>query len=137
MKNSKKVEHIISTPLFDRLSIMLIVLNTLFMMVEHYEMPKWLDLTCEYANLVFTFVFLIEMLLKMFGLGCKNYIADNFNIFDAVIVLLSLVELLIPKDDGSGSMLSVLRTFRLLRVFKIIKSWKSLKMLLTTVLKSF
>ena len=47
--------------------------------------------------------------------------------FDFIIVVLSLVELL--ADGISG--LSVLRSFRLLRVFKLAKSWKSLNDILS------
>lgn len=52
--------------------------------------------------------------------------------FDFIIVLLSLVELL--ADGISG--LSVLRSFRLLRVFKLAKSWKSLNDILTIMANS-
>jgi hypothetical protein len=78
-------------------------------------------------------VFLGEMILKLIGFGCKKYASDGFNIFDCFIVIMSLVELAMPGDDSS---LSVLRAFRLLRIFKIIKSWKSLRILLSTVLDS-
>jgi len=71
------------------------------------------------------------MCLKIFGLGIKRYLQDGFNIFDCIVVILSLVEL-VQEAEKSG--LSVLRAFRLLRVFKIIKSWTSLRILLTTVL---
>lgn len=74
------------------------------------------------------------MLMKICGFGCKKYLEDNFNIFDAFIVTMSYVELVMPA--GSSSSLSVLRAFRLLRVFKIIKSWDSLRILLSTVLDS-
>ena len=46
---------------------------------------------------------------------------------------MSYVELFMPGDNSS---LSVLRAFRLLRIFKIVKSWESLKKLLSTVLDS-
>jgi hypothetical protein len=71
--------------------------------------------------------------MKLSGFGFKKYASDSFNIFDAFIVTMSLVELLMPGGDSS---LSVLRAFRLLRIFKIVKSWTSLKMLLQTVLQS-
>ena len=81
--------------------------------------------------LFFTLVFLFEMIMKLTGFGFKKYVSDSFNIFDAFIVIMSLVELFMPGEDSS---LSVLRAFRLLRIFKIVKSWKSLKKLLKTVL---
>lgn len=74
------------------------------------------------------------MLLKLFGLGVKKYVSDNFNVFDGVIVIVSCVELFGADNESSG--LSVLRAFRLLRIFKIIKSWTELRVLLVTVLKS-
>lgn len=89
---------------------------------------------CNYANIFFTIIFLVEMLLKISAYGCSKYLEDKFNIFDAFIVTMSYVELIMPGDSGG---LSVLRTFRLLRVFKIVKSWKTLKFLLSTVLDSF
>ena len=73
------------------------------------------------------------MMMKLTGFGCKKYLQDNFNIFDAFIVTMSYVELFMPGDASS---LSVLRAFRLLRIFKIIKSWESLRILLSTVLDS-
>jgi hypothetical protein len=32
------------------------------------------------------------MVLKLLGLGFKDYLRDGFNIFDALLVILSLVE---------------------------------------------
>ena len=87
----------------------------------------------DVANYFFSFVFLIEMIGKLFGFGWRKYVADNFNIFDGFVVTMSLVEMCMPGGEGG---LSVLRAFRLLRIFKIIKSWKSLRLLLSTVLSS-
>ena len=52
---------------------------------------------------------------------------DGWNVFDFIIVALSLVELLFENVKS----LSMLRSFRLLRVFKLAKSWKSLNDILT------
>jgi hypothetical protein len=38
---------------------------------EHYGQPEELDIVSEIANTVFTFIFAIEMILKLFGLGFK------------------------------------------------------------------
>jgi len=57
------------------------------------------------------------MLLKLFGMGFKKYVNDGFNVFDGVIVIVSLIELF---GSGEKMGLSVLRAFRLMRIFKII-----------------
>ena len=72
------------------------------------------------------------MLIKIFGLGLKNYLKDGFNIFDSIIVISGMLEFLKIKSNG----VTVLRTFRLLRIFKIARSWKGLQKLLQIVLKS-
>ena len=73
------------------------------------------------------------MTVKVLGLGLRNYVKDLFNIFDALIVVLSLVEIILIYSSGrsiSGGALLVFRGFRLLRVFKLARSWKSLRTLL-------
>jgi voltage-dependent calcium channel L type alpha-1D len=130
---SNKVEEFCESKFFERFIIVLILINTLFLASEYYEMPEWLENINEIANLFFTVIFALEMILKLIGFGCKKYSSDGFNLFDCFIVIMSYVELLMP---GEGSGLSVLRAFRLLRIFKIIKSWDSLRILLSTVLDS-
>jgi hypothetical protein len=69
------------------------------------------------------------MVLKIFGLGIKKYVMDGFNDFDAVIVIVGLLDFF---HFGSRA-ITVLRAFRLLRIFKIVRSWTSLRKLLQTV----
>ena len=73
------------------------------------------------------------MVIKLFGFGFKKYVSDGFNIFDGVIVIISLLELFLASESSG---LSVLRAFRLSRVFKVVRSWTSLRQLLSTVLQS-
>jgi hypothetical protein len=40
----------------------------------------------EYSNMLFTTIFFIEMLLKLFGEGLLEYIKNAYNVFDGVIV---------------------------------------------------
>ena len=63
--------------------------------------------------------------------------------FDAVIVLVSLIELVVTPpaflggaSSDTGGALSALRTFRLFRVFKLAKNWTSLRLLLSTILRT-
>jgi hypothetical protein len=71
------------------------------------------------------------MFASMIGLGCKQYCSEGFNIFDAIIVILSLLELVVAvsqdssEDKGAG-FITVLRGFRLLRIFKLVKKWTTL-----------
>ncbi|OWK58503.1 Sodium channel protein type 5 subunit alpha [Lonchura striata] len=93
------------------------------------------------GNLVFTGIFTAEMILKIIALDPYYYFQKPWNIFDSVIVTLSLIELSFPrhkskKERGKGGTLSVLRSFRLLRVFKLAKSWPTLNTLIKIICNS-
>jgi len=78
------------------------------------------------------------MLMKLIGLGIKNYFKDGYNIFDCVIVIVSLVDWTIsqiPSIDA-GSAMNAFRALRLLRMMKLSKSWKALADILNKTLKS-
>ena len=132
------MEEICETQIFERTIISLILLNTLSLASEHYEEAYAVTRTNEIANLFFTVIFAVEMVMKLYGFGCKKFAEDSFNLFDAFIVTMSYVELIVPKDESGegGGGIGMLRAFRLLRIFKIIKSWESLKVLLGAVLGS-
>jgi voltage-dependent calcium channel T type alpha-1H len=91
--------------------------------IEYHGQPQSLTNALEYSNLIFTSLFAIEMILKIIADGCLKYIRNAYNIFDGVIVIMSVIELQGNKNSG----LSVLRTFRLLRVLKLVRFMPTLR----------
>ena len=66
------------------------------------------------------------MIIKFVGLGFHMYARDAFNLFDAFIVMLSVVDMVISEalsSDFPTATLSAFRGVRLLRVFKLARSW--------------
>ena len=43
-------------------------------------------------NVFFTWAFTFEMIVKLIGFGPNNYRKDYFNLFDALLVILSLID---------------------------------------------
>ncbi|XP_041056364.1 sodium channel, voltage-gated, type I-like, alpha isoform X15 [Carcharodon carcharias] len=126
----KEIVHlIVMDPFVDLAITICIVLNTLFMAMEHYPMTKSFESVLTYGNLVFTGIFTGEMIFKIIALDPYYYFQEGWNIFDGIIVSLSLMELGLANVEG----LSVLRSFRLLRVFKLAKSWPTLNMLIKII----
>ncbi|XP_078084353.1 sodium channel, voltage-gated, type I-like, alpha isoform X4 [Mustelus asterias] len=126
----KEIVHlIVMDPFVDLAITICIVLNTLFMAMEHYPMTKRFESVLTYGNLVFTGIFTGEMIFKIIALDPYYYFQEGWNIFDGIIVSLSLMELGLANVEG----LSVLRSFRLLRVFKLAKSWPTLNMLIKII----
>ncbi|XP_053308837.1 sodium channel protein type 4 subunit alpha isoform X1 [Spea bombifrons] len=119
------VRFVVMDPFVDLGITICIVLNTLFMAMEHYPITEQFANVLNVGNLVFTGIFAAEMFFKIIALDPYFYFQEGWNIFDSIIVTLSLVELGLANVEG----LSVLRSFRLLRVFKLAKSWRTLNML--------
>ncbi|XP_061731148.1 sodium channel, voltage gated, type VIII, alpha subunit b isoform X5 [Nerophis ophidion] len=128
-----KIKHvlyvIVMDPFVDLAITICIVLNTLFMAMEHYPMTPHFEEVLSVGNLVFTGIFAGEMFAKLIAMDPYYYFQGGWNCFDGFIVTLSLVELMLADVEG----LSVLRSFRLLRVFKLAKSWPTLNMLIKII----
>uniref|UniRef100_A0AAR2JH35 Sodium channel protein n=1 Tax=Pygocentrus nattereri TaxID=42514 RepID=A0AAR2JH35_PYGNA len=123
------VKVMVMDPFLDLAITICIVLNTLFMALEHYPMTDEFNGMLSVGNLVFTSIFTAEMVLKLIAMDPYYYFQQGWNIFDGIIVCLSLMELGLSNVEG----LSVLRSFRLLRVFKLAKSWPTLNTLIKII----
>nr|QBP05224.1 voltage-gated sodium channel 1c [Petromyzon marinus] len=111
-----------SDPFMDLAITLCIVLNTVFMSLEHDSMS-------EDFKKFFTGTFTAEMVLKIIAMDPYYYFQEKWNQFDSVVVTVSLVEMWLPDFDN----LSVLRSFRLLRVIKLAKSWGTMYSLLKII----
>ncbi|XP_072558426.1 sodium channel protein type 8 subunit alpha-like isoform X3 [Paramormyrops kingsleyae] len=129
LKIKEIVNLIVMDPFVDLAITICIVLNTLFMAMEHYPMTPHFESVLSVGNLVFTGIFTAEMCAKLVAMDPYYYFQEGWNIFDGFIVSLSLMELGLANVEG----LSVLRSFRLLRVFKLAKSWPTLNMLIKII----
>ncbi|XP_015237524.1 PREDICTED: sodium channel protein type 4 subunit alpha B-like [Cyprinodon variegatus] len=125
----KLLYTIVMDPFVDLAITICIVLNTVFMAMEHYPMTDEFEDLLKIGNLVFTGIFTAEMVLKLLAMDPYYYFQVGWNIFDSIIVTMSLVELGLADVQG----LSVLRSFRLMRVFKLAKSWPTLNMLIKII----
>ncbi|KAL0119390.1 hypothetical protein PUN28_007715 [Cardiocondyla obscurior] len=123
----KYVSLLVFDPFVELFITLCIVVNTLFMALDHHDMDKDMERVLKSGNYFFTATFGIEATLKLMAMSPKYYFQEGWNIFDFIIVALSLLELGLEGVQG----LSVLRSFRLLRVFKLAKSWPTLNLLIS------
>ena len=74
-------------------------------------------------NQILTLIFVLEMIIKHLGLGLEVYWGNPWNVFDGIIVILSVFEymILIAAGGGGASDISALRAFRLFRVFRLLR----------------
>ncbi|XP_053094635.1 voltage-dependent T-type calcium channel subunit alpha-1G isoform X3 [Pangasianodon hypophthalmus] len=123
---------IVDSKYFGRGIMIAILINTLSMGIEYHEQPDELTNALEISNIVFTSLFSLEMLLKLLVYGPFGYIKNPYNIFDGIIVVISVWE--IVGQQGGG--LSVLRTFRLMRVLKLVRFMPALQRQLVVLMKT-
>ncbi|XP_055678127.1 voltage-dependent T-type calcium channel subunit alpha-1G isoform X3 [Lutzomyia longipalpis] len=134
----KYVKRFVEHKYFQQGILLAILINTLSMGIEYHNQPSELTTIVETSNIVFSAIFALEMLLKIIAEGPFRYISNGFNVFDGVIVVLSVVELcqqfLGEREGNSG--LSVLRTFRLLRILKLVRFMPNLRRQLLVMLRT-
>lgn len=56
--------------------------------IEYHNQPEELTSIVETSNIVFSAIFAVEMLLKIIAEGPFKYVANGFNVFDGIIVIL-------------------------------------------------
>ena len=93
-------------------------------MLQHDGQPATLTSSSALLNDLFTFVYFVEILLKIMALSPQKYWKDPWNRFDFLVVLGSLPGMfgLVIKPGAS-----VFRTFRLWRMFRMLKDGAGLR----------
>ncbi|XP_057700423.1 voltage-dependent T-type calcium channel subunit alpha-1I-like isoform X2 [Corythoichthys intestinalis] len=127
-----KLWGIVESKYFNRGIMIAILINTISMGIEHHQQPEELTNVLEICNIVFTSMFSLEMILKVTAFGSFNYLRNPYNVFDGIIVIISVCEIVGQSDGG----LSVLRTFRLLRVLKLVRFMPALRRQLVVLMKT-
>lgn len=76
--------------------------------------------------MILTWLFFLELIVKIIGLGPKLYAKDRYNLFDAFITILTIAENIIDlasinSSVSSGGAISGFRAIRLFRIFKLAR----------------
>ena len=131
------LENIMTGSVVSNLSTTLVVFNILVMCMPYAGQPLAWEILSEGLSEWITWMFIVEMALKMIAMGCWKYWADGWNALDGVIVTLSIVEMLITillADTGIN--ISFLRMLRLLRLLRLLKAWPGLFRIVMAFVKS-
>jgi len=92
----------------------------------------------DYVNIFFTAIFTLEFLIKVIGYG-KRYFIDKWNIFDMVIVFISIFGIILSTNTYSqvSPQTTIIRSFRIVRIFFFFKRNRALKNTMMTFMLSF
>ena len=127
---------IVQSQAFEYVVMTAIVINTFFLCIDYYGKSDELAQILDRSNLSFVIFFTIEMTLKITAYGFKYYWYVNWNKFDFIIVIMSLVSLnenLLETLNFNPTALRIIRVSRLLRM---VKTSEGLRTLLKTLFMS-
>nr|XP_057939489.1 dihydropyridine-sensitive L-type skeletal muscle calcium channel subunit alpha-1-like isoform X2 [Doryrhamphus excisus] len=160
-----RVWYIVTSCYFEYLMFFLIMLNTLCLGVQHCNQSDHVTKLSDILNLIFTVLFTVEMILKLMAFKAKGYFGDPWNVFDFIIVIGSVVDVILSEVDtalaASGGLyclqgcedtnpmqaiaasenasvsITFFRLFRVMRLVKLLNRSEGIRNLLWTFIKSF
>jgi hypothetical protein len=126
-----------------------VTLNTITLAVDSHGISKSAKAQLNDFNFYFTIIFIIEMGIKLLGLGVISekffiilleYMSDKMNYLDGSVVLLSIVELAFLGGGGGAvsafRTVRIFRTFRVLRVARLLRSMQSMQVIIGVIGRS-
>ena len=95
-----------------------------FALEDYFSDHPNIETNLYYAELVILGIFIIEITLHFIGYRMM-YFADLWNIFDTVVILLSIVfvllDLQVDEKSSLSGFLKIRGIFRLLRIFLLVR----------------
>lgn len=141
----RRVFFLIVSSAFEVFIMSMILLSVVTMMAAVYEpdMTPFHSAVLSTLNILFCLIFLVEMCLKMFGLGIRKYFSDRWNVFDFLLVSASMFDLINEQATSNSEGLDInpvfLRSFRLIRLgrlLRLVRGFKATIRLIDTLLTS-
>ena len=126
-------------PIFQIFIYTCIILNGVILALDRINISNSEMEYYEKINIILVSIFCLEMFITIVGYG-KDYFYDWINIFDAVIVFVSLIEVLLnqfgaidERENNSTSITSTFQLLRLFRIFKLLRSWESFQIIMESI----
>eukprot|EP01062_Namystynia_karyoxenos_P048095 TRINITY_DN3652_c0_g1_i1.p1 TRINITY_DN3652_c0_g1~~TRINITY_DN3652_c0_g1_i1.p1 ORF type:complete len:2249 (+),score=470.10 TRINITY_DN3652_c0_g1_i1:88-6834(+) len=142
----QRVRTVVTHKAFSFFMLGVTLINICSMAMDHHGIDDaWNDSLCL-INLVCSILFVVEMLVKWFGFFApkpagtyRQYVNDAYNVFDCLLVFISVPELVAATGGGCGGVggaMSAFRAFRLARVARVAQRLPKLRRLLQTIVES-
>uniref|UniRef100_A0A8B9RLE4 Calcium channel, voltage-dependent, L type, alpha 1S subunit, b n=1 Tax=Astyanax mexicanus TaxID=7994 RepID=A0A8B9RLE4_ASTMX len=153
-----RVWYLVTSCYFEYLMFFLIILNTCSLGLQHCNQSDHITKLADTLNVIFTVLFTFEMIVKLIAFKAKGYFGDPWNVFDFLIVIGSIVDVVLSQVDAalesSGGLyclhgctvnislhcmvsITFFRLFRVLRLIKLLNRSEGIRNLLWTFIKSF
>ncbi|XP_053174295.1 voltage-dependent L-type calcium channel subunit alpha-1D isoform X3 [Scomber japonicus] len=134
-----KFWYVVNSTGFEYVMFVLIILNTLCLAIQHHGQSHLFNYAMDILNMVFTGVFTVEMILKLIAFKPRDYVGDAWNVFDALVVIGSVIDIILSQNTEDSARISItfFRLFRVMRLVKLLSRGEGIRTLLWTFIKSF
>ena len=110
--------------IFQFIVVSIIILNAITIGVNTYNLSPFIRQAINYIDYSITVFFVIEILIRFIAEPKKlNFFKSGWNVFDTLIVLLSLIPI---PNNSSFLLLRLLRVFRVLRLISVVPELKKI-----------
>ena len=131
----KLLYNLKESKIFQFIVISIIILNAITIGVNTYDLSEFTRQAINYLDYSITIFFVIEILIRFIGEPKKlNFFKSGWNVFDTLIVLISLIPI---PNNSSYLLLRLLRVFRVLRIISVVPELKKIEALLSSVKRVF
>ncbi|KAJ8373278.1 hypothetical protein AAFF_G00266890 [Aldrovandia affinis] len=160
-----RVWYVVTSCYFEYLMFLLIMLNTICLGMQHCNQSSHVTKLSDTLNVIFTVLFTVEMILKLMAFKAKGYFGDPWNVFDFIIVIGSVVDVILSEinsamassgglyclhgcadvdpmqklaaEENASVSITFFRLFRVMRLVKLLNRSEGIRNLLWTFIKSF
>ncbi len=125
------LQKIHDNKIFEWSVVTVIILSALLIGAKTYHLPPTVIAILTYADIAVTLFFLLEISIRFIASDDKkNFFKSGWNIFDTLIVVVSLI----PIEDSEMALIGrLVRVFRVLRMVSIVPE---LRILINSLLKA-
>ena len=125
-----------SSKIFQFSVVSIIILNAITLGISTYEINLFIKKIIQILDYGITIFFVVEILIRFISQPNKiNFFKSGWNIFDTLIVLISLIPI---PNNSSFLLLRLLRVFRVLRLISVIPELKKIiEALINSIKKVF
>lgn len=125
---------------FDNFMTICVAINTVVLAMDRYGIDSQTKTVLTEMNNAFTWIFIVEMGMKLAAVGLISYCREKMNYLDGAVVILSIVELVFLSGGGGEvsafQTVRIFRTFRVLRVARLLRSMKSMMNIIQVISRS-
>jgi Ion transport protein len=113
--------QVVESDTFETIIMGLVMLNIACLAIHHVGMSDALNSALFWLSIAFTVIFTVEVVVKLIGLGTKQYFQDRWCMFDFFVTVLSLVQIAVDiAAKNNVPAFNLLRVFRVARVFRLV-----------------